>query len=64
MLSLDEFLQPNLKKTGQKKLPKDFLEKQESLATKKFEKMEATSQYVSEIIDNAKVVVRTYKSFT
>ena len=40
MLSLDEFLQPNPKKTGQKKLPKDFLEKQESLATKKFEKMD------------------------
>ena len=40
LLSLDEFLQPNPKKTGQKKLPKDFLEKQESLATKKFEKMD------------------------
>ena len=41
LLSLDEFLQPNLKKTGQKKLPKDFLEKQESLATKKFEKIDS-----------------------
>lgn len=40
LLSLDEFLQPNPKKTGQKKLPKDFLEKQESLAAKKFEKMD------------------------
>ena len=40
LLSLDEFLQANPKKTGQKKLPKDFLEKQESLATKKFEKMD------------------------
>ena len=40
LLSLDEFLQPNLKKTGLEKLPKDFLEKQESLATKKFEKMD------------------------
>ena len=40
LLSLDEFLLPNPKKTGQKKLPKDFLKKQESLATKKFEKMD------------------------
>ena len=40
LLSLDEFLQPDPKKTGQKKLPNDFLEKQESLAAKKFEKMD------------------------
>ena len=31
---------------------------------KKLEKMEATAHIVSDVIDNAKVVVRTYKSFT
>ena len=40
LLSLDEFLQPNRKKASQKKLPEDFLEKRESLAIKKFEKMD------------------------
>lgn len=40
MLSLDEFLQPNHIKAGFKNPSKKIIEKQESLATKKFEKMD------------------------
>ena len=40
LLSLDEFLKPNRKKASQKKNPGDFLKKRESLAIKKFEKMD------------------------
>ena len=40
VLSVDEFLQPTLKKSVSKKPPKEFLEKKKSLATKKFEEMD------------------------
>tara|TARA_X000001036_G_C20441834_1_gene709617 strand:- start:105 stop:650 length:546 start_codon:yes stop_codon:yes gene_type:complete len=40
VLSVDEFLQPDRKKSVSKKPPKEFLEKKKSLATKKFEEMD------------------------
>ena len=40
VLSVDEFLQPDRKKSVSKKPPEEFLEKKKSLATKKFEEMD------------------------